>query len=835
MFISSTLGELATERVAVRDAIEALRLTPVMFETGARPHPPRALYRAYLDQSDVFVGIYWERYGWIAPDETISGLEDEYRLAAGRMPQLIYIKESADGREPALSELLARIQDDDRVAYRRFRTTEELAVLVADDLAALLSERFAKDGGERGAPAQAALPVPLDATLGRERDLAAVVELVRGGRRLVTLTGPGGIGKSRLALEVARALMPTFDDHVVFVPLASITEPALVLATIADRAGVRLGGVGDLTDELVAELGRRPTLLLLDNFEQVIDAAHEVAALLDLCPTAAAVVTSRHVLRVHGEREFQVRPLEPSASVALFAERAVAVRPAFAITDENRAAVEEITQRLDGLPLAIELAAACMRLVSAPALVEQLAERMSSLGRGAADAPERQRTLRATMDWSYDLLDDFERRLFARLAVFHGGWTLPAAEAVCTRDGEPEVIETLAALVEKSLVTSMDDTAAEPRLRMLETVRAYAEEKLADLEDRVDTERRHAMWMLELLVGPSRTIRPPHHKSWLEEFDRERANLRIAVQRALRNGDVELVTFLVGTAMGYLSLRDAEAEGGAWLEEAVRLSASAPAAIRARLLRCRAVMAGALGHYTSAENLLGEADHVSPVNPADLMDVALDAMGRAVVASARHSPAEALPAALHAAEAMATAGSDVGEAYMWQTAGTIALSVDPGSADGYLSRGLDVAEAMDNDGLRAQALTLLGYSARRNGRAREARDLFLRAAEAGGRSGQRSSMAYALDGLAAAALDLGDPIVAARALASSECARSSLDRTSWAAFSPLLEEVAAGSRDAAGAEAYEAARQDGARCDIGQALRDALYVVTGADREDARR
>ncbi len=237
--MSSTLGELAAERAVAREAIERLRLTPVMFELGARPHPPRELYRAYLDQSHVFVGIYWQRYGWIAPGESVSGLEDEYRLAGDR-PRLLYLKEPSPEREPRLDELLSRFQDDDLASYKRFTDLDELASLLEDDLAVLLSERF-EAAGSVGAtvdghrPAPAAAPLLLTRTIGRTSDIDAIVGALREGRRLVTLTGSGGIGKTRIAVEVAHALEAELPGPVLFVPLAATHDVDQALRTILDR------------------------------------------------------------------------------------------------------------------------------------------------------------------------------------------------------------------------------------------------------------------------------------------------------------------------------------------------------------------------------------------------------------------------------------------------------------------------------------------------------------------------------------------------------------------------------------------------------------------------
>ena len=339
VFVSSTLGELAGERQAVRDAVSRLRLVPVMFELGARPYPPRPVYRAYLAQSQVFVGIYWQSYGWVAPGEQVSGLEDEYQLSAG-LPRLLYVKSPAPDREPRLAALLARIRDEGGVSYQHFSDPTGLQQLVENDLAVLLSERFEMTQPHDDAAGEAALagalPVPATPLLGRDREAAALEDLVtREGARLVTLTGPGGVGKTRLMVEAARRLGPGFADGVRFVELAAVSAADLVAPAIAAGLGLSTSA-GQLTADLESYLRSRRLLLALDNFEQVLWAAPLLAGLLAAASGLVVLVTSRAVLRLSGEHEFPVPPLpvppagaapDPEqlrryASVGLFTERA---------------------------------------------------------------------------------------------------------------------------------------------------------------------------------------------------------------------------------------------------------------------------------------------------------------------------------------------------------------------------------------------------------------------------------------------------------------------------------------------------------------------------------
>jgi predicted ATPase len=556
VFVSSTLQELSAERTAAQDAVTRLRLVPVMFELAARPHPPRQVYRAYLSQSQIFVGIYWQSYGWVGPGEEISGLEDEYRLSAG-MPRLIYVKSPAPGREPRLAQLLDRIKGDDSVSYQRFSDPAELQRLIEDDLAVLLSERFEMTRPSDRAPdalLAGALPTPATPLVDREREAAEVEDLVdRQGVRLVTLTGPGGVGKTRLAVEAAGRLASRFPDGVRFIDLASVRADDLVPAAIAAGLGLNTSG-GRLISDVVSYLQAKRLLLVLDNFEQVTESAPVVAELLAASPGLVVMVASRTVLRLSGEYELAVPPLpvpppgpgdaRDYASVRLFAARARAEAPGFELTRSNAAVIAEICRRLDGLPLAIELAAARIRLLPPRALLARLDDRMSLLTDGARDLPERQRTLRNTLDWSFGLLSADEQALFIRLSVFVGSFGLPAVTAICGDAVTGPVIDTLSSLVESSLVRA-EPSEDEPRFSLLETIREYALERLRGSADWQAVHDRHAAYFLALARPAATELHGAGQLAWLNRLEIRRDNLSAALSWLVEQDQLGMALELV--------------------------------------------------------------------------------------------------------------------------------------------------------------------------------------------------------------------------------------------------------------------------------------------------
>jgi predicted ATPase len=574
VFVSSTLEELADERQAVREAVESIRMTAVMFELGARPHPPRALYRAYLEQSDVFIGLYWERYGWVAPGEQVSGLEDEYTLAGDR-PKLVYVKTPAPKRERRLQALISRIKSDDEVSFRRFATADQLRSFVADDLAVLLSERFAESAAGPKAPTRPTIgriPRPLTRLIGREADVNRVLKLLDDPEnRILTIFGTGGVGKTRLALEVAERVKDRDADGVVYVDLGSVSEPSLVIPSVAEAVGVRERDGASLGARLSEGRNGKRLLIVLDNVEQVAAAAPELADLLAAAPGAQLMVTSRRLLNLRGEHVYEVEPLpvpagdeQTTSAVDLFLERARAGRPDFKPTSDDLSAIAEITRELDGLPLAIELASAWVRVMPPRAILERMGGRPLDLLRtGSRDMPKRQQTLRDTIAWSYSLLSTDAQTLFARLSVFVGSVDMEAIEHVANPDGRLATLDLLGSLVDSSLVRPAGG-AAEPQFGMLETIREFAAERLDAGGAAEETRRRHEAYYLELAERGSIAQGGGDPSDWLERFD----NFRAVLRRAVLRGDAATGVRMGQALAGFWHQRGWYSEGRGWMTDA---------------------------------------------------------------------------------------------------------------------------------------------------------------------------------------------------------------------------------------------------------------------------
>jgi predicted ATPase/DNA-binding winged helix-turn-helix (wHTH) protein len=455
------------------------------------------------------------------------------------------------------------------------------------------------------------LPIPRTSLVGREQQVAEVAGLLlRGDVRLLSLTGPGGAGKTRLAVAVAAAISNQFTAGVQFVSLASIVDPDLVATALADALEIQQVAnrtIPQLIGDQLQNSG--PFLLLLDNFEQVLPAATVVAETLEACPSLKILVTSRSSLRVYGEQEFPVTPLAQNSAIELFAQRAAAVWPDFAVTSENAFAVQQICSRLDGLPLAIELAAARTKVLSPSAMLDRLQSRLRLLTGGALDLPERQQTLRRTIDWSHDLLNEAERKLFRRLSVFAGGCTLEAAEAVCnTRlDLGIDLFEGLSSLMDKNLVQRVDRTEAEQRFTMLETIREYAVERLADSAEQSDARRAHAAYCLVLAEEGNPELGLADRARWLALCDVEIDNFRSALDWLFQTPDLDWSLRLCVALFRFWDMREHLTEGRARLETVLRLAGDKRSKERARISHFLGALATAQRDYPAAAYFLTQS------------------------------------------------------------------------------------------------------------------------------------------------------------------------------------------------------------------------------------
>ncbi len=671
----------------------------------------------------------------------LTALEDriDADLALGRHGQVVAELEQLVAEQPLRERLRGQLmlalyragrQADALAVYQRARKTfvDELGIEPSASLRklerAILEQDPSLNVTRAGPAAPRRIPTPPTPLLGREGELAALAQLVRSeGARLVTLLGTGGIGKSRLALELCRRLAPEFKQGAAFATLATVRDPSLVSRAILEALGIP--EVGHDADELLTKsLADSELLLVVDNFEQVLPAARKIAHLLDAAPKVKVVVTSRAPLHIAAEQEFPVPPLADDEAAELFVSRAQAANPRFDLSEQNAAAVAELCARLDGLPLAIELAAARTKLLPPATLLSRLTNRLELLTGGRRDAPKHQQTLRLTFDWSYDLLDADAQRLFAQLGVFAGGCTLASAEAVC--DGP--VLEALGALVDESLLRQRETATGEPRFSMLAVVREYALEQLSESGEHGELSRKHLEHFIELAEEAAPHLaRGEEQIAWFVRLEDEHDNLRAALAFALDNGDASSALRLAVGIRRFWQIHGYLGEGRQALEAALDAAPDEPSELRADALNMVGIMAGEQGEFDTArasfEAALADAD---AVGSARVTSSALANLGNTAFFSGDLDGArelytksieyfEALEDIRGQALAreniglMALTAGDIPEAVTWLTA-ALDLAREGGDAREIAAAARSLAAAMVEQGESAQAANLLAES-----------------------------------------------------------------------------------------------------------------------------
>ena len=618
------------------------------------------------------------------------------------------------------------------------------------------------------------LPIPRSAFVGRDKEVAAARELLlHHDVRLLTVTGPAGIGKTRLALEVAREMVEHFSAGVYFVPLAGVGDPALLPAFITQALNIRATGgqtpLEALREYLQNSL-RTPLLLLLDNFEHLIAAAPTVSDLFAIAPNLKVLVTSRAPLHVYGEHEFPVPPLAlpdtrslPSlemlsqySAVALFIKRAKAVKPDFEITEDNAAAVAEICARLDGLPLAIEIAAARVKLFSPSAMRKRLASRLELLTGGPRDLPARQQTLRGAIDWSFELLNTAEQRLFRRLSVFAGGCTLEAVEAVCNTKNDLglDVLDGMASVVDRSLMQQVEQSEGESRFVMLETMREYGLEKLAASGEDSPTRRAHAAYFLVLAEEVASDRAAAEQEELLDRCEIEHNNFRAALEWLTENGDAEWGLRLGAALFRFWETREYFAEGRDRLGKLLKLEAAmAPTKTRARVLFAAGILAAGQGEYGSADALIKDSLEIARrLGDKRGMAVSLNALAvnirdRGELAASRSLCEESLVVWKEIGDSQAVARS------LSNLASVVKLQGDYAQARGLYKECRSIFRQLDDRVGAAWSLNYEGDVAREQGDATAARSLYEQSLAAFRDLGDRWGTAGSLADLGNLALD----------------------------------------------------------------------------------
>jgi predicted ATPase/serine/threonine protein kinase/TolB-like protein len=627
--------------------------------------------------------------------------------------------------------------------------------------------------------------------IGRRSEISAVTHLLRDDKvRLVTLTGIGGTGKTRLALAIAETMMPEFADGVFMIELSSVELPELVATTIAQPLGIKDEGGRPLLDILKDHLADKQMLLVLDNFEQIIDAAPQIAELLAAAPGVKFVVTSRFLLHITAEREFVVPPLSlptnellssfekisRNEAVRLFTERAQSADAGFELTEQNARSVAEICSRLEGLPLAIELAAARTRVLVPSAMLSKLESRLSFLTGGPRDLPERQRTMQGAIDWSHDLLDETEKAIFRRLSVFSASFSIEAAEAVCVtgdRDHGVQVVDTITSLLDKSLLNRIDGQGGEHRFSMLEVVREYAATALESAGEDDATKRAHAEYFVSLGEKAEPFLQAAQSAEWLDRMEDDHDNLRSAMQWSLKNEPPMAVRLAVAVRNFWL-LHSHLSEGYRWLKAALERGGDPPAELRFKLMNGLGLAARFRGDYETARKAY--ADGLSAGKEAgDKQGVALSSRGLGLVAMQQGDTSAAREYFESGLAISRELDDKFGIAISLSFLGDLARTEkDFARARPLFEESLGLFRGLDNKSAVSDALNNLGATCFGEGELLLAKKYFAEAANIAFDLGNKMTISYSLDGFAALAVENGDPDRAARLCGAAEALRESI-------------------------------------------------------------
>jgi predicted ATPase/DNA-binding SARP family transcriptional activator len=832
-------GELVREGPGYRLQVEPDRLDSERFERLAGEAASALGRRAYVEASELLtealalwrgpplVDVQYESFA----QAEITRLE-ELRLAAiegrieaelglGHHGEVVGELEALVAENPLRERFRGQLmlalyragrQADALEAYQEARRVllDELGLEPGPELRELEQAILRQEEALSPRPLPASnVPTPVSTLVGRDRELEEICATLRGGdARLLTLTGPGGAGKTRLALEAANALAGEIPEGAFFVPLDTIRDPALLLPAIAQALAVRETRERALLESISERVVGRRVLMLLDNFEQLVDTAPLLTEVLEAAPSLTFLVTSRAALRLNGEREYPVEPLGRKDAVALFVARAQAAEPSFRLTDENTTAVEEICTRLDGLPLALELAAARTKLLRPQAMLDRLDQRFDFLSHGPRDKPVRHRALRDTVAWSYELLDPEEQRLFARLAVFSGGCTLESAVGVCDASLDPT-----GALIDESLLDRVGG-----RLRMLETIREYALERLAEDDEAEALRRRHAMHFLKLAESDP----VASQAAWLDEVDAERDNLRAALAWSFEAGEMGIGLRLAASLWEFWWVRGYLAEGRRWLDEALARGASEPPDLRARALHAAASLATRQGDYERAAEL-SEQSLALWEELGDVSGTARSLLSLGTVAAEQGDHERAISLSERAAELYRESGEQRGHALAVSNLGGIALERGEYAKAASLSeQAYRLFETLEDSEGMAFALVNQGFAALSQHEHERALDLLRQALRRLAELEFRDVIGYCFEGLAAVLTLTGQAEPAARLLGAAEALRDSLGVSLAPAERETHDETAAALRQALGDEQFNAVWRLGRELALDEAIAFAL-------------